>query len=74
MSDLQDVVTAVRSQYEDLPYPHREPNDERKRLIRPYGVPLDEVNHFCFSGKEGFDDIRVLVAGGGTGDRVLWQA
>lgn len=65
----------VRAQYETLPYPHRDPQDEQQRRICTLIDNLDAVNHYCFGGardiRSGF---RALVAGGGTGDSLLYLA
>ena len=66
---------AVRSQYEDYPYPSRDPADEKKRLIEGSPSHLLEVDHYLFGGRADFaGDFRVLVAGGGTGDAAIMLA
>ena len=69
------AMDPVRRQYELLPYPHREPEAERHRLL---STPLDDLevlNQLAFRGTakltKGF---RVLVAGGGTGDATIFLA
>ncbi len=58
----------VRAQYEEFPFPHRDPRDEARGLIVTEQDSLGKINHFCFGGRQGFGDgFRVLVAGGGTG-------
>src|SRR5690348_2765115 len=70
-----DYLPEVRAQYEDYPYPARDPADEKRRLIPPVIDCLDALNHYCFSGRKDFrKDFRVLVAGGGTGDSVVFLA
>ena len=65
----------VREQYEALPYPPREPLDEKTRLIRTWLDDLPMINHYCFGGRQTFRDrFRVLVAGGGTGDATIFLA
>jgi SAM-dependent methyltransferase len=65
----------VRAQYEALPYPVRDPADERKRLIHGYGDNLITINHHCYEGNMDFrSGFRCLVAGGGTGDAVIYLA
>jgi SAM-dependent methyltransferase len=72
---ISDHVPAVRRQYEDLPYPPREPQDEMTRLITTWLDELPMINHYCFAGKQSFRDrFRVLVAGGGTGDATIFLA
>ena len=70
-----DHQPRVRSQYEDYPYPERDPEDERKHLYRVYLDCLDRVNHYCHSGKKDFSaGSRILVVGGGTGDSTIFLA
>jgi SAM-dependent methyltransferase len=65
----------VREQYEALPYPPRDPEDEKTRIIRTWLDDLAMINHYCFAGKQSFRDrFRVLVAGGGTGDSTIFLA
>ncbi|HJO97311.1 MAG: hypothetical protein QGF38_01400 [Rhodospirillales bacterium] len=65
----------VRSQYEALPYPARDPADEAKRLVTGSPSHILEVNHFVFAGRRDFRrPFRVLVAGGGTGDGAIMVA
>lgn len=68
-------LAEVRSQYEALPYPPRDPADERKRLLRTWLEDLAMINHYCYAGKQDFrNGFRVLVAGGGTGDATIFLA
>lgn len=65
----------VRSQYELLPYPPRDPADERRRLVRTSLDALVKINHHGFGGLRDFSrPFRVLVAGGGTGDSLIYLA
>jgi ubiquinone/menaquinone biosynthesis C-methylase UbiE len=65
----------VREQYEALPYPPRDPAEEKTRLVRTWLDDLAMINHYCFAGKQSFRDrFRVLVAGGGTGDSTIFLA
>jgi ubiquinone/menaquinone biosynthesis C-methylase UbiE len=65
----------VSGQYEDYPYPMRDPLDEKKRILKIEGEHLKEMNHWLFQGKENFESgFRVLIAGGGTGDSVIFLA
>jgi hypothetical protein len=69
------VTSNVRRQYERLPDPHRDPEDERKRLLITGLDDLDVVNQYCFRGERDFQQpFRALVAGGGTGDSVVFLA
>lgn len=75
MSDFDNFLTSVRDQYEDLPYPARDPEDEHKRLMETWTDLLGKINHYCFSGRQNFQKgFRVLVAGGGTGDATIYLA
>ena len=68
-------LSAVQGQYQEYPYPPRDPQDEFKRLIRVSGSSLGELNHYLYRGKESFNSgFRVLVAGGGTGDSTIFLA
>lgn len=65
----------VRAQYEEHPYPPRDPDDERHRLIVGSPSHLDEINHYIFGGRRDFTEpFRALVAGGGTGDATVMLA
>ncbi|MCK6440601.1 MAG: class I SAM-dependent methyltransferase, partial [Planctomycetes bacterium] len=65
----------VRAQYEDFPYPPRDPADERNRLIPTHIDLLAKINHFCYAGGRDFrKNFRALVAGAGTGDSVIYLA
>jgi 2-polyprenyl-3-methyl-5-hydroxy-6-metoxy-1,4-benzoquinol methylase len=65
----------VKDQYENLPYPLRDPEDEKKRLGITQLEGLDRMNYYCYSGKQGFSaNFRALVAGGGTGDATVYLA
>lgn len=71
----QNYLSQVREQYEDLPYPPANPEDEKQQLQFTTLGGLDVINAFCFEGKENFDKgFRVLVAGGGTGDSAIYLA
>lgn len=76
MSDEQDsALRTVQEQYETFPYPPRDPEDERTRMIRTNLSPLPVINHHCFGGKNDFrNGFRVLDAGGGTGDTTIYLA
>lgn len=65
----------VKIQYEDYPYPHRDPKDEKSRLVTGSPGQLMEINHYLFAGRRDFSKgIRVLIAGGGTGDAAIMLA
>jgi len=62
----------VQSQYESYPYPERNPDDERKRLISGSPSNLFELNHYVFGGARDLSKpLMALVAGGGTGDAAI---
>jgi 2-polyprenyl-3-methyl-5-hydroxy-6-metoxy-1,4-benzoquinol methylase len=70
-----NFLPEVRNQYEKLPYPERNPEDEHKRLLGTNLDNLRKINHYCFKGSAKFSkDFRVLVAGGGTGDALIYLA
>lgn len=72
MNQDGNYLPKVREQYEQYPYPERNPEDERKRLIVSHLTRLDAVNHDCFRGRQDFENnFRVLIAGGGTGDSLI---
>ena len=65
----------LRAQYEAYPYPARDPADEDRRLITGSPSHLDQINHYVFGGRLDFGaPLRVLVAGGGTGDATIMLA
>ena len=68
-------LKAVQEQYTDYPYPLRNPEDEKERLIQLWGSYLGELNHWLYAGGENFENnFRILVAGAGTGDAVIYFA
>src|SRR5262245_18572764 len=73
---MTDTTTAtVRSQYEHLPYPHRDPENERRELRRTWLDDLPMIAHYGYGGAQPFQQgFRVLVAGGGTGDGTIFLA
>lgn len=65
----------VKKNYDEMPYPPRDPEDERRRLFHAVGSNLLVVNHHCFGGRKDFrSGFRCLVAGGGTGDDAIYLA
>lgn len=65
----------LRNQYEAYPYPARNPADETSRLITGSPSHLAEVTHYVFGGRLDFGrPLRVLIAGGGTGDAAIMLA
>lgn len=71
----KQYLAQVKEQYEDLPYPERNPEDEKWRLNNPFLEALDHLNFYCYEGRNTFtDNFRALVAGGGTGDSTIFLA
>lgn len=71
----QNYLHEVRDQYEDYPYPKRDPEDERKRIIGTFTGRMDLIISSCFSGRLDLEQpFRVLSAGGGTGDSAIFLA
>ncbi|MGL6195550.1 MAG: PqqD family peptide modification chaperone [Thermoguttaceae bacterium] len=69
------VSKSVRMQYEKLPYPFRNPNDDKSFLLMPMIDNLMILNQRCYNGKKDFhSEFNVLVAGGGTGDASTFLA
>ncbi len=69
------MADRVRDQYEDLPYPPRNPEDERKRLVTGSPSQVVEIDHYLHAGARDWSQpFRVLVAGGGTGDALIMIA
>lgn len=65
----------VRNQYENYPYPARDPANEKTNLYVSKSCSLDCLNFYGFEGKLDLSQpFRVLVAGGGTGDDVIYLA
>lgn len=68
-------MSEVQAQYEAFPYPARDPEDERRRLITGSPSHVLEIDHFVFQGRRDWSrPLRVLVAGGGTGDGLMQLA
>lgn len=62
----------IKEHYDAYPYPARDPKDEHKRLIT--GSPSNpiEIDHHVFGGQRDWSQpLRVLVAGGGSGDGLI---
>jgi SAM-dependent methyltransferase len=65
----------VQAQYEQFPYPDRNPADEAKRLIAGSPSHLDEIRHYLHGGQLDLSrPFRALIAGGGTGDAAIMLA
>lgn len=65
----------LRGQYENYPYPPRNPADEANRLIVGSPSHILEIDHHIFAGRrDPARPFRALVAGGGTGDATVMLA
>ena len=65
----------VRDQYEDMPYPPRDPADERTRLVTGSPSHILEIGHYIYAGARDWSEpFRALIAGGGTGDATIMLA
>ncbi len=62
----------VRDIYVDHPFPRRDPEDERKRLRESSFGQIKLVKNLLWGGKK--DKMRILDAGCGTGDFVIYAA
>ncbi|MFC3125057.1 class I SAM-dependent methyltransferase [Pseudoroseomonas globiformis] len=71
-----DAIDArLAAQYEAYPYPQRDPRDETKRLIVGSPSHLREIDHWIFGARRPTSvPLRVLVAGGGSGDGTIMLA
>ena len=69
------TLDLLSAQYEAYPYPARDPADEARRLLTGSPSHLDQLNHYVFGGRLDLSaPLRVLVAGGGTGDATIMLA
>jgi hypothetical protein len=53
---MNNSLPQVHEQYEALPYPPREPAEERQRLVTTWLDSLAMINHYCFAGEQDFKD------------------
>lgn len=68
-------MSDVKTQYEAYPYPARDPEEERKRLITGSPSHPLEIDHFIYGGQRDWSrPLRALIAGGGTGDGLIQLA
>ena len=44
----------VQDQYLDYPYPKRNPEDEKRRLLSMQADSLSEINHYLWGGRQDF--------------------
>lgn len=72
---VENCLPQVQEQYERYPFPVRNPDDERQRLIPSEIDRIAKIDHFCFGGRRDFrEPMRILIAGGGTGDALIFLA
>jgi SAM-dependent methyltransferase len=74
-----NYLKEVREQYENYPYPPVDPSQEVEGMKDKWQITwndfLSQINHYCFRGRRDFNDnFKVLVAGGGTGDGLIFLA
>ncbi|MBP0482579.1 class I SAM-dependent methyltransferase [Sagittula salina] len=68
-------MVTVKEQYEHFPYPARDPAAEARRLISGSPSRPSEMDHFLWGGARDWSQrLRVLIAGGGTGDALIQLA
>ena len=72
---VNNKYQGVRNQYENLPFPSRDPEADNYMLVVSIPDILGKINQYCFGGSRDYSkNFRVLVAGCGTGDSVIWLA
>ncbi|MBX9727267.1 MAG: class I SAM-dependent methyltransferase [Rickettsiales bacterium] len=70
-----DYAASVRSQYEDYPYPSRDPEKEGTFFACSEPQSLMALSHAAWGGKRDLRmDTRLLIAGCGTGDACIHYA
>jgi SAM-dependent methyltransferase len=75
ITEISRTTNLVRRQYEALPYPHRNPADDEKSLFVTSLDDLGAINFYCYRGRRNVQKgFRCLVAGGGTGDALMYLA
>lgn len=73
MNQPAAYLVDVRNQYENYPYPLRNPEEEKTKLRGPILECLDRLNYYGFGGRRNFHQhFRALIAGGGTGDAAVF--
>ena len=69
------LIQTVREQYEQLPYPPRDPRHELREFHKPIASELRLANHVIWGGRRDFNSsFRALDAGCGTGDNTIFMA
>ena len=69
---MGEYLKEVRDQYEDYPYPKRDPEKEKRKIYPTAFDAIEKINHYCFRGQLQHQKMRILVAGGGTGDAAIY--
>ncbi len=71
-----NYTKSVREQYESYPFPPRDPEEELTTIKITDIDFIGKISHYCFNGKLNPEKqkLRFLVAGGGTGDAVIFLA
>ncbi len=67
-------MESVENVYDDYPYPERNPEDEKTRLMPSHFTYVNFINNVFWAGKKDFGKFRALDAGCGTGDCVIHLA
>lgn len=71
--DVRDA--GLQAQYEQYPYPARDPREEKSRLLIGSPSHLREIDYWVFGAtRPQSQPLRVLVAGCGTGDGAIMLA
>jgi len=70
----QVVDDVVAEQYRECPYPPRDPDDEKHRLLSSQVGDLVRVNGLLWGGVRPLETLRLLDAGCGTGDSAIYMA
>lgn len=74
-TEQMNCLKQVKNQYENYPYPSRDPENEKKTFCLAQMAYLAKINHYCFRGKQNFNSsFKLLDAGGGTGDITIMFA
>jgi 2-polyprenyl-3-methyl-5-hydroxy-6-metoxy-1,4-benzoquinol methylase len=68
------VLAPVQRQYEVLPYPHRDPEQELEQLRQPTMCELPRIQGLLWGRRRDLSGFRVLDAGCGTGDNTVFLA
>jgi SAM-dependent methyltransferase len=73
VTDATDAMLAA--QYEQYPYPRRDPRDESRRLLVGSPSHVREIDHWVFGASRPAETpLRALFAGGGSGDGAVMLA